>query len=94
MSPHLWTNCGSHSQLVHKFNHLGTREWLLCSHSVLLGVNLGHLMCVLQVRVVAESSPLLLERNSVCFTTTRKGENRTSIDLEKVPKGHKIDFKA
>ena len=43
-----------------------------------------------QVRVVAESSPLLLERNSVCFTTTRKGENRTSIDLEKVLEGHKI----
>ena len=42
------------------------------------------------VRVVAESSPLLLERNSVCFTTTRKGENRTSIDLEKVLEGHKI----
>ena len=42
------------------------------------------------MRVVAESSPLLLERNSVCFTTTRKGENRTSIDLEKVLEGHKI----
>ena len=39
------------------------------------------------VRVLAESSPLLLERNSVCLYT--EGDNRTSIDLEKVLEGHK-----
>ena len=41
------------------------------------------------VRVLAESSPLLLERNSVCLYT--EGDNRTSIDLEKVLERHKID---
>ena len=42
------------------------------------------------VRVLAESSPLLLERNSVCLST-EGGDNRSSIDLEKVLQGSKID---
>lgn len=40
------------------------------------------------VRVLAESSPLLLERNSVCFDT--KGDNLSSVDMQQLLGANRI----